>query len=197
MKIRTCLVLSALALSSCDKGGEAAGGEAAKAGPKKSSSALPKLTEAESKEPAREGKSGEREAKPKRPPVATPAVGQPGKVISPFSGEIVDVGGKSKGELVEDPKYPGDASKQFEVPEMKETIPEAQVVPGKPGYVMSPYNNKVVDVRGIPAGRLVADPTFPAAERKHFRIPAGVEEDGNASLPENIDVPQDSAPPEE
>lgn len=194
MKIRACLVLSALALAACDKGSEVTEGEAAKAGSKNSASALPELSKIEeSKEPVKEGKSGEREVKPKKPPVATPAVGQPGKVISPFSGEIVDVGGKSKGELVDDPKYPGDESKRFELPDMKATIPEAQVVPGRPGYVTSPHSNQIIDVKGMRPGMLVADPTFPASERKHFRIPAGVEGDG-ASLPENIDVPQDIPP---
>jgi hypothetical protein len=49
--------------------------------------------------------------------------------------------------------------------------PVAQAVPGKPGFVFSPFNNKVVDVRGIASGTLVADPQYPAAEKKHFRVP--------------------------
>ncbi|MBC8128212.1 MAG: hypothetical protein H8M99_13810 [Gloeobacteraceae cyanobacterium ES-bin-144] len=47
----------------------------------------------------------------------------------------------------------------------------ANKVPGKDGFVFSPYNNKVVDVRDIPSGTLVADPTFPAADKKYFRVP--------------------------
>ncbi len=47
----------------------------------------------------------------------------------------------------------------------------AQKVPGKDGFVFSPYNNKVVDVRDIPSGTLVQDPTYPAAEKKYFRVP--------------------------
>jgi hypothetical protein len=47
----------------------------------------------------------------------------------------------------------------------------ANKVPGKDGFVFSPYNNKVVDVRDIPSGTLVQDPTFPAAEKKYFRVP--------------------------
>jgi hypothetical protein len=47
-------------------------------------------------------------------------------------------------------------------------IPVARPVPGK---VFSPFNNKVIDVKGIPSGRLVADPTYPASEKKHFRVP--------------------------
>ena len=50
-------------------------------------------------------------------------------------------------------------------------IPVARPVPGKPGMVFSPFNNKVIDVKGIPSGRLVADPTYPASEKKHFRVP--------------------------
>lgn len=49
--------------------------------------------------------------------------------------------------------------------------PVAEPVPGQPGFVMSPYNGKIIDVKGIPAGSLVADPTYPAAEKKHFRVP--------------------------
>lgn len=49
--------------------------------------------------------------------------------------------------------------------------PFANKVPGKDGFVFSPYNNKVVDVRDIPSGTLVADPTYPAAEKKYFRVP--------------------------
>lgn len=47
----------------------------------------------------------------------------------------------------------------------------ANPVPGKEGFVFSPYNNKVVDVRDIPSGTLVQDPTYPAAEKKYFRVP--------------------------
>lgn len=47
----------------------------------------------------------------------------------------------------------------------------ANKVPGKEGFVFSPYNNKVIDVRDIPSGTLVQDPTFPASEKKYFRVP--------------------------
>lgn len=47
----------------------------------------------------------------------------------------------------------------------------ATAVPGKVGFVFSPYNNKLVDVRDIPSGTLVQDPTYPAAEKKYFRVP--------------------------
>ena len=47
----------------------------------------------------------------------------------------------------------------------------ATPVPGKEGFVFSPYNNKVVDVRDIPSGTLVQDPTYPPSEKKYFRVP--------------------------
>jgi hypothetical protein len=53
----------------------------------------------------------------------------------------------------------------------EESIRNAVQVPGKPGFVFSPFNNKVVDVRNIASGTLVADPQYPASEKKHFRVP--------------------------
>lgn len=53
----------------------------------------------------------------------------------------------------------------------KPEYPYAAKVPGKDGFVFSPYNNKVIDVRDIPSGTLVQDPTFPAADKKYFRVP--------------------------
>lgn len=47
----------------------------------------------------------------------------------------------------------------------------ANPVPGKEGFVFSPYNNKLIDVRGIASGTLVQDPTYPASEKKYFRVP--------------------------
>ncbi len=47
----------------------------------------------------------------------------------------------------------------------------AKKAPGKEGFVLSPYNNKLIDVRGIASGTLVQDPTYPAAEKKYFRVP--------------------------
>lgn len=49
--------------------------------------------------------------------------------------------------------------------------PVASPVVGKEGFVLSPYNNKQIDVRGIDAGKLVRDPTYPEEERKFFRVP--------------------------
>ncbi len=49
--------------------------------------------------------------------------------------------------------------------------PVATPVPDKEGFVFSPYNKQVVDIRDIPSGTLVQDPTFPAEEKKFFRVP--------------------------
>ncbi len=38
------------------------------------------------------------------------------------------------------------------------TFPFATPVPGKAGFVFNPYNQKKVDVRGLPSGTLVSDP---------------------------------------
>jgi hypothetical protein len=60
------------------------------------------------------------------------------------------------------PKPPDDKPK---------THPVAAAVPGKPGFVFSPFNNKVVDVREVGSGKLVADPNYPLDEKKYFRVP--------------------------
>ncbi len=56
-------------------------------------------------------------------------------------------------------------------PPAADGIPVAKAVEGKPGFVFSPYNDKVIDVREMSPGTLVADPNFPASEKKHFRLP--------------------------
>jgi hypothetical protein len=52
-----------------------------------------------------------------------------------------------------------------------EPHPTAVAVEGTPGFVLSPFNHKMIDVRDIPGGTLVADPTFPMSEGKFFRVP--------------------------
>jgi hypothetical protein len=53
----------------------------------------------------------------------------------------------------------------------KRDYPVATQVPGREGMVISPYNNKMIDVSGMPSGQLVADPTYPADAKKYFRVP--------------------------
>ncbi|WP_367873708.1 hypothetical protein [Luteolibacter sp. Populi] len=180
MKGKGLIFALPLVLSACnDKPAEeAAGGSPAKG--KHASSALPSAADdGGSAVGSKDGKSSVRSGKPRKPPEASVAAGQPGKVISPFSNEAVDVAGRAPGDLVQDPKFPGDESKKFAVPEgVEEEKNEIKVglpVPGQPGMVFSPFNNKIVDVRGIPAGRLVADPTYPTSEKKYFRVSESAE----------------------
>ncbi len=49
--------------------------------------------------------------------------------------------------------------------------PFATPVVGQEGFVLSPYNQKKIDVRGIATGTLVRDPTYPEEEKKFFRVP--------------------------
>ena len=52
----------------------------------------------------------------------------------------------------------------------------AKKAPGKEGFVLSPYNNKIIDVhdnagKPLPRGTLVSDPTYLETEKKYFRVP--------------------------
>ncbi len=64
----------------------------------------------------------------------------------------------------EDPKHKP-------APPSDTSAPIAVAVKDKPGFVMSPFNDKFVDVRDIPPGTLAADPTYPLTEKKYFRVP--------------------------
>lgn len=142
-------------------------------------------------------KRADRPARTAPPPVAEAVPGQVGKVISPFSGAIVDVTGSAPGDIVEDPGYPDDKTKKFMIPDGLEAEPEGEppvalTVPGNNGMVFSPFNNKMVDVRGIPAGTLVQDPSYPPAAKKFFRVPELIEE----KPPEPESPPAESEPGE-
>jgi hypothetical protein len=47
----------------------------------------------------------------------------------------------------------------------------ATKVPGQEGFVLSPYNGKKIDVRDIPSGTLVQDPTYTGDGKGYFRVP--------------------------
>ncbi len=55
--------------------------------------------------------------------------------------------------------------------EKRVDYPVASKVPGKEGYVFSPFNNKLIDVKDMPSGTLVSDPTYPESAKKFFRVP--------------------------
>ena len=81
---------------------------------------------------------------------------------------------KKEKELISgQPPEPGTSNTTGKKEETKKTAdyPFGSKVPGKDGFVLSPYNNKLVDVRGFPSGQLVQDPTYPASEKKYFRVP--------------------------
>lgn len=52
----------------------------------------------------------------------------------------------------------------------KTNYPTAAAVPGKPGFVFNPYTQNIVDVKGIPSGKLCRDPEDPNPSHK-FRVP--------------------------
>lgn len=53
----------------------------------------------------------------------------------------------------------------------EEDYPYATAIPGKQGYVLSPYSQKALDVRNQKSGDLVLDPYYARSEKKYFRIP--------------------------
>jgi hypothetical protein len=129
---------------------------------------------------------------PKPIPVAEPVSGQPGMVKSPFNGKLVDVTGIPAGTMVADPTYPPEQKKYFRVPEpseedspgpedelmkelAKQGAPEASAVPGKAGFVFSPYDNKIIDVSGRQPGEVLVDPNSPEGETRYFKVPGAAE----------------------
>lgn len=50
-------------------------------------------------------------------------------------------------------------------------IPYAKPVPERPGYVLSPYHDKVVDCQGLARDTLVYDPYDTVEPRRKFRVP--------------------------
>lgn len=66
-------------------------------------------------------------------------------------------------------KPPGTPDKQEK--QVKPQYEVAKKAPGREGFVLSPYNNRLIDVRGIASGTLVQDPTYDPAEKKFFRVP--------------------------
>ncbi|MEM1085387.1 MAG: hypothetical protein AAGI48_14840 [Verrucomicrobiota bacterium] len=68
-------------------------------------------------------------------------------------------------ETIEDPSPPAAGGGT------KPAVPVARRVPGRDGFVFSPFNNKMINVKGFASGTMVADPTYPASEKKYFRVP--------------------------
>lgn len=89
-----------------------------------------------------------------RPPAADAAGSSPAQLQQPIPSAT--------------PKPPS-TSKPPEPP--KPDLPVASKAPGKEGYVLSPYNNKLILVRGIPSGTVVPDPGSPPSAKQYFRVP--------------------------
>jgi hypothetical protein len=69
------------------------------------------------------------------------------------------------------PTTPGGGTVNPPTVEKRADYPVASKVPGKDGYVFSPFNNKLIDVKDMPSGTLVSDPTYPESAKKFFRVP--------------------------
>jgi hypothetical protein len=73
--------------------------------------------------------------------------------------------------------HAGDVKEQSETERKDDPVligkkpPVAEPVQGQPGMVISPFNGRQIDVKGIPPGTLVADPTYPLEDKKYFRVP--------------------------
>lgn len=168
-------------LASCERKEEASAPEPSKSPGKQGIAAV---ETAEEKTDVGEVKPGKTTERPvlveKKPPVAEPVADQPGFVKSPYSGKIIDVRGIPAGRLVADPMFPAEEKKHFRVPELspeaqdqmaRESAPEAKPVPGKAGFIFSPYDNKIIDVTGIKPGDIVADPTSPPDQVRYIKVP--------------------------
>lgn len=93
-----------------------------------------------------------------------PATGEPRKTSSPERGPLSQLlNGSGNGNATKPADPPAAPEKGKE--------PVAQGIADRPGYVLSPYDGKVVDVTGLPPGTLVQDPSFPLEEKKFFRVP--------------------------
>lgn len=73
-----------------------------------------------------------------------------------------------KGQTVKSRDSDGDP---LEGDEPDDTYPVAKAVPGKAGFVFSPYNNRIVDVRGLSSGTMVQDPSMAPGEKITFQVP--------------------------
>ena len=102
-------------------------------------------------------------------PIPTPeqVTKNPLKEVDKIIAEVEGVRRKDPVKVVEtaEPNAPAEEKKSPE-------IPLALPVKDKPGFVISPYNGKWIDVTGMPEGELVADPGFPAEAKKFLRVPA-------------------------
>ena len=186
-------VAGILALSSlaCQRKEETTTAKPAAPAPAESASTPAPAAEEKKEAANKPSKASERPAvAEKKIPVAEPVADKPGYVKSPFTGTIIDVKGLPAGAMVADPTFPPEEKKHFRVPPMapedeaaareeltRENVrlngPEAKPVPGKPGFVFSPYDNKIIDANGIDPGTVIQDPGSPEGAPRFLKIPGG------------------------
>lgn len=109
----------------------------------------------------------------KTPPESHPSVNRgaaPVRVGAPSAATSAADDGPSENPRTGPLPRPEDP-KHKPAPPLPEPAPTAAAVKGKPGFIFSPFNNKIIDVRDLPPGTLVADPTYPSEEKKYFRVP--------------------------
>ncbi len=110
--------------------------------------------------------------RPSSPPL------NPNSILSPSAraaSKRPELGGKPAGVAEAPPQTLAQQQPKVPVTELppakKFTYPVAFAVPGRDDVVLSPFNQKLVDVAGFKSGALVADPHYPLSEKKFFRVP--------------------------
>lgn len=92
-----------------------------------------------------------------------------GHLISPYNDEILLAIGVISGSKMKDSD-----GNSFNVPSFEKSPfpmnPISTPVPDRPGFVFNPFNNRIIDARGIPADTLIRDPQDSNPEYI-FRIP--------------------------
>jgi hypothetical protein len=104
---------------------------------------------------------------PNQPPGAAVATAAPPATEAPSnrSAPSAEAGANTRLSAPNKPAPP-----QHKPPKPAE-YPTAKALPDREGFVLSPYTNKIIDVRGLPSGTLVADPEFSTQDKKFFRVP--------------------------
>ncbi|WP_379713743.1 hypothetical protein [Haloferula chungangensis] len=118
-------------------------------------------------------------------PVRYGSAGSGAQQQAPVPGTLDELKAQREQEELEKAKPPVTSSKPAEKPKTQSapapapaaprqeatSVPVARKVPGREGFVFSPYNNKMIDVKGFPKGTKVRDPQYDASENKFFRVP--------------------------
>ncbi len=139
-----------------------------------------------------DGQDAAAQADPPAPPPPDPPTKDP---IKEVTEPLEEVGEVIAGEPAATP--PPAAPPGGDDPE-EGGIPVAKPVPDKPGFVISPYSGKWVDVRGFEPGKLVADPhkLDEDGDKQFFRVPEFPAEPGAPVEAEPAEAQPAEAQPE-